>query len=497
MLMLSGAGAMAQSTSNYGLASLDSVRNQFQVDLGGGNTCYAFQRMFGWDSSHVELMWAGPDQSVTSAAAFHLPYPISYLNDAARLEDGILVSGEISGEPNRAILLKTDDAGNLQWHHHITNVYHQQNGAGVIMPHGSGFSTYVYCWGISDGAYRVEGEPTGTTWSGVEMLPPSTIRFSVNGAIAMADPTEHLLFGMGLDMTNLANFKTALIDVRDTGAVWMKLYTMPPQFSYPNDPLDVRRTEDGNYICSGSYSVGPLDKGYLMKVDPEGDVLWCRTYADTSGMLHLTSVIELPGSDLLVAGQDRYYQCLLLRLAPTGEIIWRRRSETPGSVWYPVGKFLVNDVGDRVLGLRGRLVGLTAEGDACEFVDSNSIIDSTFMPAVTSVVLTNIPFTPLVDTFTVELREPALHWQETCVYDAIDDHPEPPRTLLAFPNPTEDRVFLEGDITTADRVVVRNAIGAVVFDGAYAGSIRLGAHAAGAYVLELPASGLRRVVLKK
>ncbi|HMC97743.1 MAG TPA: hypothetical protein VKG92_08825, partial [Flavobacteriales bacterium] len=391
---------------------------------------------------------------------------------------------------------KVGDTGDLQWRAHITNVYHQQNGVGAIIPHGSAFTAYAYCLGISDGAYRVEGEATGTTWSGIEMLPPSTIRFSVNGAVAMADPTEHLLFGMGLDMTNLANFKTALIDVRDTGAVWMKLYTMPPEFSYPNNALDVRRTQEGNYICSGSYSMGQVDKGYVMKVDPLGDVLWCRTYADTSGALHLTSVIELPGGDLLAAGWDKYYQCLLLRLGPSGVIIWQRRSQDPADAWHLVNRFFANDAGELKLSLQGRMIGLTTEGDACGFISTSTVTDSAFVPAVTPVVLTNTPFTPLPATVDIQVRTPALAWQQTCIVDGVAG-PSPTSTALhVFPIPSEGRVYIDG-VNNNEQVILRSINGSLVYNGRYAGGVDLGTLPSGVYAIELPRTDQHALVMRE
>src|SRR5436190_21549597 len=114
-LVCATSGIFAEQPASYAIALPDSVRQQFQVDLGDGNTCYALQRTFGWDSSYVELMWTGPDQQVTNASAYHVPYPISLLNDAAHLDDGILLSGEVSAEPNMAVLLKVGDTGDLQW----------------------------------------------------------------------------------------------------------------------------------------------------------------------------------------------------------------------------------------------------------------------------------------------------------------------------------------------------------------------------------------------
>lgn len=493
------ASAAAQQPASYELVPSDPVVWQVPMDLGGGNTCYATQHIFDNDSMRFELMWTDADQTVTHATAFRMAPMGSVVNlmDAAHLTDGMIMTAYISGGPVWTEVLAVDEQGEMLWGRTLTNVYRQGQTAGLVIARGNLFTLYGQGSGANnDGFARVEADITGSSWSGINMQPPDSVQYTLYSAFPTAVPSVHMAYGTGIHWNDMPNWKTVVMQTSDTGAVWMKMYTMPPEHTVPNDPYDMRPTSDGNYICAGGYRENNwLDnRGYLMKLDPAGEVLWCRVYADTSGYFTLNSVVELPGGDLLVAGQASGSRCVLLRIAQDGTMIRQQRLDLPDSTWNTIGKFDVNTLGEYTLAIRNRLIGLNAEGETCDLVGYNGVTDSLFMPTVTSVDLTNVPFTPTMDTLTVELRTPSLSWQQSCVFDAI---PEPlPQGLKVFPNPTEDVVFLEG-ARPQDRVVLLAGDGTRVYDGPCTGSLHLDGFASGVYVVHLPSTGQRALLMKR
>src|SRR5690349_21624723 len=100
-LGLACAEGHAQTATTYDVVSPDPVYWQVSLDLGNGNTCYAFHRGYDPDSTCTELMWTMPDQSVTNAVAYHTPQGSAMVGlvDAVRLNNGLLMSGRISGGP--------------------------------------------------------------------------------------------------------------------------------------------------------------------------------------------------------------------------------------------------------------------------------------------------------------------------------------------------------------------------------------------------------------
>ena len=493
------ARVVAQQPASYELVPSDPVAWQVPMDLGGGTTCYATQHIFDNDSMRFELMWTDADKTVTHATAFRMEPIGSIVNlmDAVHLTNGFVMTAFISGGPVWTEVLAVDEQGEVLWGKTLTNVYRQSQTAGLLIPRGNLFTLYGQGGGSNyDGFARVEADITGTQWTGINMQPPDSAQYTLYSAFPTAVPSVHMAYGTGVQWNDMPNWKTVVMQTSDTGAVWMRMYTMPPEHTVPNDPYDMRPTTDGNYICSGGYRENNwLDnRGYLMKLDPGGDVLWCRVYADTSGYFTLNSVVELPGGDLLAAGQAYGSRCVLLRIAPDGTMIGQRRLSLPDTTWNTIGKFAVNTLGAYTLAIRNRLIGLSAEGETCDLVAYSGVTDSLFMPTVTSVDLANVPFTPTMDTLTVEPRTPSLSWQQSCLNDAITEPAS--EELKVYPNPTEGMVFLEG-LRPHERVVVLASDGTRVYDGPCSGTLRLAGHSAGVYVVHLPRTGQRVLLLKR
>jgi hypothetical protein len=489
---------MAQQAASYELVPSDPVVWQVPMDLGGGNACYATQHIYDNDSMRFELMWTDPDKTVTHATAFRMEPIGSVVNlmDAVQLTSGFVLTAYISGGPVWTEVLVVDEQGDVLWGKTLTNVYRQAQTAGLVIPRGDLFTLYGQGSGANYyGFARMEADITGTQWTGINMQPPDSVQYTLHSAFPTAVPSVHMAYGSGIHWNDMPNWKTVVMQTSDTGAVWMKMYTMPPEHTVPNDPYDMRPITEGNYICSGGYRENNWqdNRGYLMKLDPTGDVLWCRVYSDTSGYFTMNSVVELPGGDLLVAAQAYGSRCVLLRIAQDGTIIWQRFLDLPANTWNTVGKFSVNTLGGYTLAVRNRLIGLNADGETCDLVAYDGVTDSLFTPTVTSLDLANVPFTPAMDTLTVELRTPSLSWQQSCLYDAIVE--PSPQELKVYPNPVDDMVCLEG-LRSQERVVLLASDGTRVYDGPCSGALHLDGFAAGIYVVQLPRTGQRVLLMK-
>jgi|GEM_PF-6034749 len=78
---------------------------------------------------------------------------------------------------------------------------------------------------------------------------------------------------------------------------WTKTY-LPTTGSYEGTPTIIK-TSDGNYIIG---TVVDSNNDYvLIKVDPNGNVLWNKQYGGT-GIDYLTSIKEFPNGDLMIGG---------------------------------------------------------------------------------------------------------------------------------------------------------------------------------------------------
>jgi len=67
---------------------------------------------------------------------------------------------------------------------------------------------------------------------------------------------------------------------------------------------------------------------YLLKVDPEGNVLWSKIYNLTSGYDIGRCVIPLPDGGFAVCGEYDEYDALLMRTDANGDTLWTKIYDT-------------------------------------------------------------------------------------------------------------------------------------------------------------------------
>lgn len=103
---------------------------------------------------------------------------------------------------------------------------------------------------------------------------------------------------------------------------------------------------DGNYLLTGEKCLGPgiydNDQGYLVKIDPNGNILWQKNYGSPNNDAFFASK-ELYDSSIIVAASvydtiNNSWDCWILKLNSTGDALWSRiyasNFDTPNSVDY-------------------------------------------------------------------------------------------------------------------------------------------------------------------
>lgn len=481
--------AFAQLFRNYTISPAYALRSHVPMDLGGGNTVYACDRAFGYDSSYVELLWTAPDQTVIGAACYKLSTSLTYHDHAAKLDDGILVSG--LSYPSYPMLFKVDNTGAAQWFTSFTNLQNAQDQMIHIVPRGNEFSVYTYPSGTyAHDVYRIEGESTGATFTGKKIN--AAANFRVYQAAPTTDPLVQLVAGTANDDAAPTHLRAMLMLTDTSGASWMKLYDMGTTFV--QDLYGILPLADGNYLCSGYFQPtgGSTFKGVLLKVDVAGTVLWCKHYTDVSNGLLFQRTTELPNGEILVAGVNAQYQGLLVKLSTTGDPIWTKLHPSDRLTGFFTSGSNVKLIGP------GSLIELDASGEGCDLSASTNVTTTAYTPLVTSITVSNSTFAPITIPLTPTVRTPALSWTPGCIWNAIDG-PTPSEAIDAHPVPTTSVVHLgePGQVAPNEHVILTDVTGAVHFDGTYATGIDLSDRDAGAYIVTLPAMRMRAMVMKQ
>jgi hypothetical protein len=153
---------------------------------------------------------------------------------------------------------------------------------------------------------------------------------------------------------------------------WQKTYGgNKDDYFYP--PIE---TADGNFIAigrAGSFTTGLVD-GWVLKLNQNGDVIWQKAYG-TLGYEEITNIIQLnDGGYIFIGGTDPdgndYFNAWVVRLDSAGNILWEKTFGGPLSDSLTTirqtadGGFIAAGTYDNTFGINGRswIVKLNSDG---------------------------------------------------------------------------------------------------------------------------------------
>ncbi len=499
---------ISQTIGNYVISPFTGP--QFALDRSDGHTLFVFEH-FAWpDSSTTELIWTDGEQAIEQAIAFKLPGNSIYMQDLVALNDGYLLTGGFDSPPHATMV---DEDGSVVWTTTLLNelpVLEDQYGMQAVA-RSNGSSLYAYSTDFSTNAIvRVDLDSSGTPTTGVTSIIPAVVPHRMYGAVPTEHPANDLIFGgSAYDPADFGEVNVMIAEFGADGSHWMKFYDIEPfagaqQFE---EMWTMHPLSDGNYICGGSATETPMGTwhGFLMKVDPDGEVIWARMIEDVVNHRYtVRDVAELPGGGFLVVGDildsADVSVAMVSTHSATGEVLWSSRYT--GSD--PLGALFFTGIPDETAGMRllgfGKFVMLDQLGNGCDFVPSMILVSSVIQPAVTSVPRTNTPFIPVCGPQTAEARPLQVSITQECLHSSTSAQEKiPMERLRAYPVPTDGLLWLgqEGELSPEETVIVRDAMGTMVLRTNYGRGIDLGRLASGAYLLEVVSNGDRHVVVRR
>ncbi len=131
-----------------------------------------------------------------------------------------------------------------------------------------------------------------------------------------------------------------LLRLNTTGQIlWQKRYDLPGGLC---DPQDLRLTRDGGFILAANIAESAYDATttWVSKLDPNGVILWERTYGSWDGTAGRT---DFPGVTSIVEGAEGGYliagylytsgQAWAARLDEDGDYLWQNKYGEPVGGW--------------------------------------------------------------------------------------------------------------------------------------------------------------------
>jgi len=110
--------------------------------------------------------------------------------------------------------------------------------------------------------------------------------------------------------------------------IWQKTYG-GAGYDYARD---VRPTADGGYVVvggTGSFSTNGSDNGWVLKLDPVGNIVWQKIFGGLSSSANPSTVRLVPGGGYVLAGwsvllTDYREKVWVVKLDVAGDIVWQK-----------------------------------------------------------------------------------------------------------------------------------------------------------------------------
>ena len=209
------------------------------------------------------------------------------LNCTQSLDNGYLLTGwvfESEEDFSDALLLKTDDFGNYQWHKTYGGNW-AEHGTDVIQTPDGGYLIGGYFWkpgyDHSMDAMVIKTDSLGNEeWTKYYGNPYVDDDMAL---VTMADDGNYLIatvYGEWIVSPDTRTGRVYLVKIDNEGnTIWEK--KIGPKMYHCNI-RNIRKTNDGNIVSTGFYYQDTINEfildGWIYKFNQEGDSIWMRDY---------------------------------------------------------------------------------------------------------------------------------------------------------------------------------------------------------------------------
>lgn len=488
LLLFLGSASRAQYRT---IAFPESSRLRMKA-LGSGGRLLVSERRFGFDSSHVQAIELDPLWAATPLSERRFPDYLWFMFDAAPAPGGMVVTGTLTSSYQPQLHLVNDD-GSLAWARYFTGMTNSQTRIAMLFAEGADHYGYTNSDGFfGNGIYRVEGEETGTTFV-VRYTTVAGLTYRMYTGSPAEVPENHVLGGSGI-VTGSGEYDALIGHFSTNGCTWMKSMELNGSGGL-EEVAGVVRMSGGGYAIAMNAS-GTPSSGFLLRVDDSGAMLDCVRIDDPAGV-YIGDVTQLYDGTFLLAGSTASGTGMLYRITGTGSLVWARSCAT--CVYNTISSFHLDPSND-LFGLSTSSVfEISPDGDACGFSNVSGVSVTPFTPVFTDHTPTN-DLTPAVTVSSMNLfeRPPVGSSAIVCGASGMADRAGG-SPLTAHPVPTTDVVRLgsQGQLAWNEPVEIRDLTGALLRRTFYRDGLEIGRLAPGTYLVTVPRTGQRAIVLRR
>ncbi|MCX6274902.1 MAG: T9SS type A sorting domain-containing protein [Bacteroidetes bacterium] len=452
--------AQSQRQTAY-LAAPDCYVQSFIPLPGGGNLLSGYSQ-YGTDSTLINMVFLNDSDVITSKKIFNTATHFDFVSNVVPFNNGFLVGGK-SSDPSffHPQIIKTDASGNVSWAKYFNNTSYWQGQIIRILPHGSTYSMYTFAETPFNDFYRIEGDASGSTFTGQQFTPDTAMSFRVFDAEQMNNSPSHILCGHA-NFNSTATRAGMLMKTTPSGVQWCKHITAGGNFK--NDIIDVAAGSDGNsyslYVCENM--PGNQYSTIVLKFDSLGNKVWAKQLSRTGGTLNGCSIIESASHDFYVATYDNLLVAYLNKIDASGNLVWTRKWTPSQSGGASALKLFKDASGNIVLaGLLNTdyfVARLDANAGGCGFANSTVISATNATTVITNITFTTTAFSPTTVNETPVYSALAIGEVMLCGGVGIEEEVQN-QALVIYPNPVNNKLAINFGQNEIRSIEIYNSFG--------------------------------------
>ena len=454
------------------------------TDIGNGDRLVVCRIPFGSppiDSVYLETAIAGSDWTLTPVATTRLAAPGTWtFVSSTTTVDGLIMNGILYDAGfNRASLMRLTDEGEITW----CNKYDGMGTGsfGVALPSEDSIVAFASAGPL---LHRVVVGADGTAIGNIAISNTQNDLWSIVSGCATDSPLEHMVAGA----TSWEGVYHAVIArIGPAGALWMKKYYVPiPGGVGYSGVSRIVRAQDGGFTCiinaMDNQIPGIYYYSYLMHLDDDGNVLWCRGSTLQIPSMEMGGLIQLETGDYLAIKTFDLDASEIIRFSSTGELIAGSDCQAPCNM-YSLNAFTGTAFPGRYVRSGSKIAELGENGVPCGRSNYTSAGGPAFVTVSTISLIPILASSPTITTVPIPLadRSPELSATISCGTTTVTSVAKPLAYLRAFPVPTDGRITLQLNGTQPAPVEILDHSGRVVLRAFAPGDLDISSLSPGPY----------------
>ncbi len=408
------------------------------MDRGSGDTYIARERRFGWDSTHVHLLNANQDMELTHLGGFRLSSPLTWLNSAATVHDGVILGGANLGFSTWPYVLRMDTTGNVLYSFYFNNLTHGQKQIASTYVNGEDLDLFTWADNTRLSYYLLKGSIDGNFPSGLQVHAPEGIQLRTDDIATTENPHDYIVICQADTNNTLSRF-LIVMRVNAEGVLWSFIHDHGTTMNFEQESaFGLKHLSDGNWMFNVSYRAEFTLDQRVVKIDGDGTVLWSKEYFLNEEKLSLGNFYETEDAGfLLLAAALSTSESLILKLDSEGEVLWSKVYVPSLTDIAPLGAFYRNDQ-NQIYSINNAVIAETDEEmNICDIEPHSgaSSLDVTF--EIIPVSHNTTEMIPEVLDMPFELRVDTLENSLSCLSTGIK-HENGEDEISLYPNPAGD-----------------------------------------------------------